>query len=106
MSILFVLKIIATLETAGTGLLALVKPSSAYGFTGLNAAGPLERVAMVHPHDSQGILSELRSMAAQLLPQGPTLSVDITPVIGVHIGPGAVGFAILQASSHQVIQGV
>ena len=40
MNILFVLKIFAALATAATGLLALVKPSAAYGFTGLNAAGP------------------------------------------------------------------
>ncbi len=39
MNILLVLKIIASLATAATGLLALVSPSSAYAFTGLNAAG-------------------------------------------------------------------
>ncbi len=39
MTILMVLKIIAALATAATGLLALVKPSAAYGFTGLNAVG-------------------------------------------------------------------
>ena len=39
MSIISVLKIIAALATAATGLLALVRPSAAYGFTGLNAAG-------------------------------------------------------------------
>jgi len=39
MNILLVLKIIAALATAATGLLAFVKPSAAYGFTGLNAAG-------------------------------------------------------------------
>jgi len=40
MSFLLALKFIAALATAATGLLALVKPSAAYGFTGLNAAGP------------------------------------------------------------------
>lgn len=39
MNILLVLKIIAALATAATGLLALIKPSAAYGFTGLSAAG-------------------------------------------------------------------
>lgn len=72
----------------------------------LAAAGQLERVAIVHTHASPEILAELRSMAAHLLPQGPILTVDITPVIGAHIGPGAVGFAIVQASIYQVIQGV
>ncbi|HVP21541.1 MAG TPA: DegV family protein [Anaerolineaceae bacterium] len=72
----------------------------------LAAAGQLERVAMVHTHASREILAELRSMAAHLLPQGPILTVDITPIIGAHIGPGAVGFAIVQSSNHQLIQGV
>ncbi|HVP21540.1 MAG TPA: DUF4345 family protein [Anaerolineaceae bacterium] len=40
MSFLLGLKIIAALATAATGLLAFVRPSAAYGFTGLNAAGP------------------------------------------------------------------
>lgn len=65
----------------------------------LAAAGSLERVAMVHTHASPEILAELRSMAAHLLPQGPILTADITPVIGAHIGPGAVGFAVVQASN-------
>ncbi len=39
MNIQLVLKIGAALATAATGLLALFKPSAAYGFTGLNAAG-------------------------------------------------------------------
>lgn len=39
MSFLLVLKIIAAVGTAGTGLLALIKPTSVYGFTGLVAEG-------------------------------------------------------------------
>lgn len=39
MDVLMALKIIAALATAATGLLALVKPSAVYGFTGLNATG-------------------------------------------------------------------
>ena len=39
MDIWTVLKIIAALATAATGLLALAKPSAAYGFTGLNPNG-------------------------------------------------------------------
>lgn len=71
----------------------------------LAAAGRLERVAFVHTHASQAILSGLRAMAAHLLPMGAILSVDITPVIGAHIGPGAVGFAVIRASGHPVIHG-
>ena len=39
MDILTILKIIAALATAATGLLAFFKPSAAYGFIGLNADG-------------------------------------------------------------------
>jgi hypothetical protein len=40
MNLLTVLKIIAALATAATGLLALVKPDATYGFIGLSANGP------------------------------------------------------------------
>lgn len=40
MNILMLLKIVAALVTIATGLLALVKPSAAYGFIGLSADGP------------------------------------------------------------------
>ncbi|HQN45315.1 MAG TPA: DUF4345 family protein [Anaerolineaceae bacterium] len=39
MDFLLVLKIIAALATVATGLLALVKPTAVYGFTGLTAPG-------------------------------------------------------------------
>jgi hypothetical protein len=39
MSFWIILKIIAALVTAATGLLALVKPTAVYGFTGLKAEG-------------------------------------------------------------------
>lgn len=40
MNVLLILKIIAALGTAATGVLALVKPTAVYGFTGLTAVGP------------------------------------------------------------------
>jgi hypothetical protein len=40
MNILQILKIIACLATAATGVLALVKPELTYGFIGLTANGP------------------------------------------------------------------
>jgi uncharacterized membrane protein len=39
MNILLVLKVIAALATAATGLLALIKPDATYGFIGLTANG-------------------------------------------------------------------
>lgn len=64
----------------------------------LAAVGKLERVAIVHTHALPQRLAELRDLAAHLLPVGEIMTADITPVIGAHIGPGAVGFAVVGAS--------
>jgi DegV family protein with EDD domain len=57
---------------------------------------PLEQVALVHTH-APDRAEELRRRVQHLLPEGEVPSVDITPVIGAHIGPGAVGFACVTA---------
>jgi len=61
----------------------------------LAAVGPQERVAIVHTHALAERIAELRSLAERLLPEGDILIVDLTPVIGAHIGPGALGFAVV-----------
>jgi len=53
---------------------------------------PLERAALLHSH-APGRAEALRQRIQQLLPQGDVPSVEVTPAIGVHVGPGAVGFA-------------
>jgi DegV family protein with EDD domain len=58
---------------------------------------PLAEAAIVHTHTPERA-SELRQRAASILPGGETPSVDITPVFGVHLGPGAVGFACVSAA--------
>jgi DegV family protein with EDD domain len=76
---------IRTAEAATQKLLALLQERL-----------PLERVALVHTH----ALDRARALldrARHLLPQGDILSVDITPVLGAHLGPGAVGFACVSA---------
>jgi len=57
---------------------------------------PLEKVALVHTHALKRA-EELRQKVQHLLPEGELLSVDITPVFGTHLGPGAVGFACVTA---------
>ena len=64
----------------------------------LTAAGTLERAAIVHSHVQPERIAELRALSAGLLPQRDIMTADITPVIGAHIGPGAVGFAVVAAS--------
>lgn len=59
--------------------------------------GPLEELALVHTHAPERAES-LGQQARILFPEGRTpLSAEVTPVIGVHIGPGAVGFVAIQA---------
>jgi DegV family protein with EDD domain len=62
----------------------------------LNDLVPLERVALVHTH-APDRAEDLRQRVQHLLPEGEIPSVDITPVIGAHIGPGALGFACVAA---------
>ncbi len=64
----------------------------------LQGVGPLERLAIVHTHAPERV-AELRSLSAHLLPSDDILVADITPVIGSHIGPGAIGFAVVSAQT-------
>ena len=59
--------------------------------------GKLEELAFVHTHAPEKI-ARLQEEAAYLVPQGlPAMVGEVTPVIGSHIGPGAVGFSFIQA---------
>lgn len=60
----------------------------------LQQTGEAERIAMVHTHAPERV-AELRQQSARFLPAGNIDSMDITPVLGAHIGPGAVGFAVV-----------
>jgi DegV family protein with EDD domain len=62
----------------------------------LSDCAPLEKVALVHTH-ALDAAEALRSRAQHLLPVDGVLSLDITPVLGAHLGPGAVGFACVTA---------
>ena len=64
----------------------------------LKQIGKLERAAIVHTHAAERA-QELLHLAADLLPAGDIPVVDITPVIGANIGPGAAGFALVAAKS-------
>lgn len=60
---------------------------------------PLEKLALIHTHAPEQAQA-LWQRARHLLPadQEP-LSVEVTPVIGTHVGPGAVGFVCVSAKS-------
>lgn len=58
---------------------------------------PFEQIAMVHTCAPQRA-EALKQRMAHLLPAGLEIfSMDITPVLGAHLGPGAVGFACVSA---------
>jgi DegV family protein with EDD domain len=69
----------------------------------IEALGPLEKLGIVHsnvPERAQAF----RSRIAHLLPAGKEAwIVDITPVLGAHIGPGALGLAAVRAGAHPSI---
>lgn len=61
--------------------------------------GPLEQLALVHtnaPQKAEKLYREVR----HLFPAGePPLSVDVTPIIGAHVGPNAVGMVAVAAEA-------
>jgi DegV family protein with EDD domain len=59
--------------------------------------GPLEEIALVHTHAPEEA-EALRQRASHLFPAGEDpMRAEVTPVIGSHIGPGAVGVVCIQA---------
>lgn len=59
---------------------------------------PIEQFALLHtnaPREAE----TFRLKLSDLLPEGLVYSMDITPVIGAHIGPGAIGYAIISQNA-------
>jgi DegV family protein with EDD domain len=58
--------------------------------------GPLEELALLHAH-APARAEEFRHHIQHLIPQGLVpFSVEVTPVIGAHVGPGAVGLVCVK----------
>jgi fatty acid-binding protein DegV len=60
----------------------------------LNEYVPFEKLAIVHAgveHEAEGMLARIK----HLLPSGDIPIVQITPVLGAHLGVGALGFACI-----------
>ena len=63
----------------------------------VEALGPLERLVVLHTRNPDGAAS-LSEKAQHLFPAQDDLpAVEVTPTIGAHVGPGALGFACLAA---------
>jgi DegV family protein with EDD domain len=60
-------------------------------------AAPLEHLSIVHTN-APARVAELRQQARAFFPPGvESFAVDVSPVIGAHIGPGAGGFVFIEA---------
>ncbi len=56
---------------------------------------PIEKFALVHTN-AQNKAEAFKKKIEKYLPEDVVYSMDITPVIGAHLGPGAVGFAVVK----------
>lgn len=57
--------------------------------------GPLRHIALLHTANPQGA-QKLQQQAAHLIPPNyDPVAVEVTPTIGAHVGPGALGFACI-----------
>lgn len=62
----------------------------------VNDLGPLEQLAVVHTHAPRRA-EALRHQAQHLFPREEApLSAEVTPAIGAHVGPGAVGLVAMR----------
>ena len=57
---------------------------------------PLEQVAIVHSH-TPARAEELHFLTQYLLLMDDVLIIDVSPIIGTHVGSGAVGFVCIQS---------
>jgi hypothetical protein len=86
MNTLMILKVIAALATAATGMFALFKPSAVYGFTGLTANG------------ARGV-SEVRAIFGGLFIALGLVPLFLGPVAYVMLGIGYLAIAIVRGFS-------
>jgi hypothetical protein len=86
MNLLMILKVIAALGTAATGLLALLKPAATYGFIGLNANGP------------RGV-SEIRSIFGSLFIALGLAPLFLGETAYLMLGIGYLAIAVVRAFS-------
>jgi DegV family protein with EDD domain len=63
----------------------------------LESLGPLEKLALVHTHSPEKI-EKLFQSSKQYFPDPEHFyTVDVTPVLGCHLGPGVIGFVAVTA---------
>ncbi len=63
----------------------------------LSDIAPVEQLALLHSNAPEEAKA-LRRRIQHLLPEGEVLCVEVTPILGTHVGPGAVGLVCLAAA--------
>jgi DegV family protein with EDD domain len=85
-------------EVRGIGAVRTTKQATDRMLRFLLEGGPLERLAILHTgaeSRAKEFLNELMSNASQSVPRY-ILMVNVTPVIGTHVGPNGLGFAAVR----------
>jgi DegV family protein with EDD domain len=85
-------------EVKGIGAVRTTKQANDRMLSFLLEGGPLERLAILHTgaeSRAKEFLNELMSNASQSVPRD-ILMVNVTPVIGTHVGPNGLGFAAVR----------
>jgi DegV family protein with EDD domain len=67
----------------------------------IRSLGNLERLSVLHINAHERALILLREAEKQFAGQLSPRIIEVSPAIGTHIGPGAVGFAVIVASPEQ-----
>ena len=58
---------------------------------------PLQKLAVLHAHADPAIVTQLGEALAPYAPDNSLLVVEVGPIFGTHVGPGAVGVALVRA---------
>lgn len=61
---------------------------------------PVERFTLLHTNAPHEVLKHFAQQINSITGMGDFSNVNITPIIGNHIGPGAVGFGLIQKDFH------
>ncbi|HQE91895.1 MAG TPA: DegV family protein [Anaerolineae bacterium] len=59
---------------------------------------PLEKLAVLHAHTNAAAVLRLQEALTPYAPEKPPLVVEVGPIFGTHIGPGALGVALVRVS--------
>ena len=58
---------------------------------------PLQKLAVLHAHTDPAVVMQLSEVLAPYAPENSPLVVEVGPIFGAHVGPGAVGVALVRA---------